>query len=300
MFRIRWRYAPFRRTEMFTWCWEVGNLDKQGDGKVPIPTAARWSSHLQSSWRPDIASWGCRVQEGASKVRKIHYGTLTSGPDRMNFSPSIGTLFTTLKLFIVVNLKIWQRPPWFIIVFAIHNAFVTCINSKTAICKHTLQYIPSGNQTWKWRVPIYRLFSMLTSFGDLLLDECRIILSTWCAPWWCGEMLSWARFSAQFLHVQYVLSCVDFIKDVQPKDIRNLISSDEMHSQAGDTELVLWKTPQVAPFEGETSHFGAGVGHDACSLGATAAVHEGTRCDELDGSGSKFHTQGTRTCWFDT
>ena len=53
-------------------------------------------------------------------------------------------------------------------------------------------------------------------------------------------MLSWARFSAQFLHVQYVLSCVDFIKDVQPKDIRNLISSDEMHSQAGDTELVLW------------------------------------------------------------
>jgi hypothetical protein len=146
-------------------------------------------------------------------------------------------------------------------------------------------------------------FQMLTSFGDLLLDECRIILSTWCAPWWCGEMLSWARFSAQFLHVQYVLSCVDFIKDVQPKDIRNLISSDEMHSQAGDTELVLWcfvEDSTGSPFEGETSHFGAGVGHDACSLGATAAVHEGTRCDELDGSGSKFHTQGTRTCWFDT
>ena len=159
------RIQIFKYTDMFTQSWEVGSLDKQGDGKVPIPTPARWSSHLQSSWRPcfstqqDIASWGCRVQEGASKVSKIHHGTLTSGRDRMNLSPSVRTLFTrTVKLFVLVNiLNIWQpSPPWFIVVLAIQSAFVSSINSKTAFCKHTLWYIPSGNQTWKWRVPIYK------------------------------------------------------------------------------------------------------------------------------------------------
>lgn len=159
MFRIRWRYAPFRRTEMFTWCWKPRQTGRwQGthsDSCSVIITLAV----IMKVWHSQL---GLQAAGRGLKGLKSHKNPIRNLDEpRQNEFQSFyrnSLHLWTLKLFIVVNLKIWQRPPWFI-VFAIHNALVTCINSKTAICKHTLQYIPSGNQTWKWRVPIYRLFS---------------------------------------------------------------------------------------------------------------------------------------------
>ena len=145
----RWRHVPFRRTEIFTWCWEVEsstNIWQRGwqgthsDTCSVIITLAVIMKALLST-EQDIASWSGSVQEGASKVLKV---SSIVEPWPAGQTEWISVLLSELFSQEFWSCLMFESRNVAIQLTMVHHSFCQCLcdalcHSNTAICKHTLQ-----------------------------------------------------------------------------------------------------------------------------------------------------------------